>query len=170
MSAMLRQEWHSFGIAMGYRYDASPLVVPDGTPEPPDDPSVYVPTARPGSRAPHVWLADGRSTLDVFGNGFTLLRFDGAADAGPLVSAADATGVPLGVVDVAEREAAERYERALVLVRPDGMVAWRGDALPGAAEDLLATVVGRRARRSAAVPRASTPPSPASTTIVRNDQ
>jgi hypothetical protein len=48
---ILAQEWHSFGVAMGYRYDASPVVVPDGTPPTPDDPSEYVPTARPGHRA-----------------------------------------------------------------------------------------------------------------------
>ena len=38
----------------------------------------------PGGRAPHAWLADGRSTLDLFGRGFTLLRFADAPDAGAL--------------------------------------------------------------------------------------
>ncbi|MCU1616675.1 MAG: hypothetical protein JWO98_4215 [Frankiales bacterium] len=148
MSAMLSQEWHSFGIAMGYRYDASPIVVPDGTPAPDDEPSVYLQTARPGSRAPHVRLADGSSTLDLFGDGFTLLRFDGGIEAGPLATAAGAAGVPLRLVDLAEPEAAALYERALVLVRPDGMVAWRGDALPEDATDLLTTVIGRTTARS----------------------
>jgi hypothetical protein len=147
MSAMLRQEWHSFGIAMGYRYDASPIVVPDGTPAPDDDPSIYVQTARPGSRAPHVRLADGSSTLDLFGDGFTLLRFDPGADAGPLGAAAAAAGVPLRALDLAEPEAAALYERALVLVRPDGMLAWRGHVLPPDATGLLPTVVRRTPTR-----------------------
>ena len=48
----------------------------------------YVPTARPGSRAPHVWLADGRSTLDLFGRGFVLLRLgDEAARRSTVLSA-----------------------------------------------------------------------------------
>ena len=42
---------------------------------PPDDPENFVPSARPGSRAPHALPADGRSTLDLFGRGFVLLRF-----------------------------------------------------------------------------------------------
>lgn len=36
----------------------------------------YVPTARPGSRAPHVWLrrlGERISTLDLYDNGFVLL-------------------------------------------------------------------------------------------------
>jgi hypothetical protein len=33
------------------------------------------------------------------------------------------------VVDVGDRDIAALYERALVLVRPDGHVCWRGDAL-----------------------------------------
>ena len=45
---------------LGYRYDDSPIVWPDGTPAPLDDPNNYVQTARPGARGPHVWLADGQ--------------------------------------------------------------------------------------------------------------
>ena len=88
MNAMLANEWHSFGVAMGYRYDASPIVVPDGTPPTPDEPGEYVQTARPGHRAPHAWLAGGRSTIDLFGDGFTLLRLGFAGDVTPLTAAA----------------------------------------------------------------------------------
>jgi hypothetical protein len=142
MNAMLAQEWHSFGVAMGYRYDASPVVVPDGTPPTPDDPSEYVPTARPGHRAPHAWLADGRSTIDLFGDGFTLLRLVGGGDAGPLEAAAADRSVPLRVIAVDDPAVARLYERRLVLVRPDGMVAWRADSLPDDASLLVATVTG----------------------------
>jgi 2-polyprenyl-6-methoxyphenol hydroxylase-like FAD-dependent oxidoreductase len=143
MNAMLAQEWHSFGVAMGYRYDASPVVVPDGTPPTPDDPSEYLPTARPGHRAPHAWLADGRSTIDLFGDGFTLLRLVGGGDAGPLEAAAADRGVPLRVIAVDDPAVARLYERRLVLVRPDGMVAWRADSLPDDASSLVATVTGK---------------------------
>ena len=51
------------GVHLGARYADSPLCVPDGTPEPPDDPTQVVPSSWPGSRAPHAWLAPGRSTL-----------------------------------------------------------------------------------------------------------
>jgi 2-polyprenyl-6-methoxyphenol hydroxylase-like FAD-dependent oxidoreductase len=142
MNASLAQEWHSFGVAMGYRYDASPVIVPDGTPPTPDDPGEYVPTARPGHRAPHAWLEDGVSTLDWFGDGFTLLRPGFPGDVAPLEAAASARGVPLRVVAVDDPAVARLYARQLVLVRPDGMVAWRADSLPENVSALLASVTG----------------------------
>jgi 2-polyprenyl-6-methoxyphenol hydroxylase-like FAD-dependent oxidoreductase len=143
MNASLAQEWHSFGVAMGYRYDGSPVIVPDGTPPTPDDPGEYVPTARPGHRAPHAWLEDGVSTLDRFGDGFTLLTLGFPGDVAPLEAAAAGRGVPLRVVAVHDPAVARLYERQLVLVRPDGMVAWRADTRPEHPSALLATVTGR---------------------------
>jgi hypothetical protein len=91
----------------------------------------YIQTARPGGRAPHVALADGRSTLDLFGRGFVLLRLGPDAPAGErIVQAAAARGVPLTAVALAEPEMLAAYERRLVLVRPDGHVAWRMPYVP----------------------------------------
>ncbi|MDX6339903.1 MAG: hypothetical protein QOH87_41 [Trebonia sp.] len=145
MNAMLANEWHSFGVAMGYRYDTSPIVIPDGTPPTPDEPGDYVQTARPGHRAPHAWLADGRSTIDLFADGFTLLRLGFAGDLTPLIAAAADRGVPLRVIDLDDPAIARLYERQLVLVRPDGMVAWRADSLPGDVAALVAIVAGNGA-------------------------
>jgi 2-polyprenyl-6-methoxyphenol hydroxylase-like FAD-dependent oxidoreductase len=125
----MRREWFTLGVHLGYRYEGSPISWPDGSAASPDDPNTYVPTARPGSRAPHVWLADGRSTLDLYGRGFTLLRL-GEADPSPIVRAAERRGVPLSVVALGEPAVMAAYERRLVLVRPDGHVAWRADAPP----------------------------------------
>ena len=92
---------------------------------------MYVPTARPGHRAPHAFLADGRSTLDLFGGGFTLLGFGAdVAEAAPLLEAAKERKVPIGFTAIAEPLVAALYERRFVLVRPDGHVAWRGDRMP----------------------------------------
>jgi hypothetical protein len=41
-----------------------------------------------------------------------------------------ARGVPLNTVNIADPAIAALYERVLVLVRPDGHVAWRGDRPP----------------------------------------
>jgi hypothetical protein len=137
-----RKEWASLGIALGYRYDESPISVPDGTPTPSDDGSVYEPTSRPGSRAPHGWLADGRSTLDlVSAEGFTLLCF-GADEPTHLCEAARQRRVPLQVHQVEEPAVARLYEKRLVLERPDGHVAWRGDTLPTDAAGLIDRVRG----------------------------
>ena len=85
----MRHEWFTLGMHLGYRYEDSPICWPDGTAPTPDEPGTYVPTARPGSRAPHAWLADGRSTLDLFGRGFTLMGLGAdASEAAPLIEAA----------------------------------------------------------------------------------
>lgn len=137
---LTRTEWEQLGVHLGYRYEGSPLLVSDGTEAPEDHQSVYVPTTRPGHRAPHVWLqggstgtsASGLSTLDLFGRGFVLIRSGkNPPDVGAFVEAAAQRGIPLRVESL-EHTAVERaYERPLVLVRPDGHCAWRGDAVPG---------------------------------------
>jgi 2-polyprenyl-6-methoxyphenol hydroxylase-like FAD-dependent oxidoreductase len=130
-SELMRREWFTLGIHLGYRYEASPVCWPDGTPPPPDEAGTYEQTARPGHRAPHAWLADGRSTLDLFGRGFTLIGFDAtAAEAAPLVEAAVARHVPIEFVSLAEPKVGALYQRKFVLVRPDGHVAWRDDRMP----------------------------------------
>jgi len=137
-----RKEWNTLGIQLGYRYESA-ICVPDGTLPPSDDPAVYEPTTRPGSRAPHAWLADGRSTLDLFGRGFVLLRLRARdADTTGLEAAARAVGLPLAVVDLDDPAVAALYERRLVLVRPDGHVAWRADAPPADAAAVVARVRG----------------------------
>lgn len=141
-----REDWDSLGMQLGYRYEDSPICIPDGTPAPPDTVMNYVQTSRPGSRAPHAWLPDGRSTLDLFGQGFVLLRLgEGAPSAEPLLAAAQSKGVPMRVEEIAGQAIAALYERRLVLVRPDGHVAWRGDALPQDVETLIETVRGAMA-------------------------
>jgi 2-polyprenyl-6-methoxyphenol hydroxylase-like FAD-dependent oxidoreductase len=124
-------------------YADSPICVPDGTAT--RDPDAPGQSARPGTRAPHCWIGEGRSTLDLFGGGFVLVRFGAAgrdADPAPLVSAASARGVPLEIADVESAEAAALYGRPLALVRPDGHVAWRGEALPDDAGALIDCVRG----------------------------
>lgn len=132
----------SDGIALGYRYE-SPVVIPDGTPPPRDSVMEYHQTSRPGSRAPHAWLSEGRSTIDLFGCGFVLLRFGAdAPDPSVLVAAAKQRHVPLNVVNIGDPAIAQLYERPLVLVRPDGHVAWRSSAAPSDPLAIIDTVRG----------------------------
>ena len=122
------KSWHPIGVHLGYIYHPSPITVPDGAP-PPDDLVGYQPSTVPGARAPHHWLAPGRSTLDLFGDGFALLAF-GDQTIEAVESAAAARHVPLHVHRIRDPAAASLYGAGLVLVRPDGHVAWRGEALP----------------------------------------
>jgi len=142
-AAIMRLEWFANGVMLGYRYDNSPLVWPDGTPAPADETQTYTQTARPGARAPHVRLADGRSTLDLYGRSFTLLRLGPnppAADR--LERAAAERGVPLTSIAIDEPKVLAAYLSKLVLVRPDGHVAWRADAEPNDAYALIDAVRG----------------------------
>ena len=149
MSASLHQEWHSQGIGMGYRYEGSPVIVADGSPATPDDADRYVPTARPGHHAPHAWLADGRSTLDLFGHGFVLIRFgDKPSDVTAIVEMAAEHSLPLTVVDMNDKAIERLYGSGLVLVRPDAHVCWRGDRLPDDVGRILDIVRGVPAERA----------------------
>jgi hypothetical protein len=136
------------GLIFGASYD-SRAVVPDGSPPVPvDDPvTQYAPSARPGSRAPHVWLerAGGQrgervSTIDLFGTSFVLLT---GAEGGAWIEAAARLTSPDRPELVAHgiggggafadpegwwREVYGVAADGAVLVRPDGHVGWRSRA------------------------------------------
>ncbi|MEM7413507.1 MAG: FAD-dependent monooxygenase [Myxococcota bacterium] len=130
-------------IDLGTRYDSSPIVCDDGTP-PIDrsDNRVYEATTKPGGRAPHVSLRGGRSILDLYGRGLTLVCTDAANGTDALQRAAEERRVPLRIEAVPEASAA--YPLPFTLVRPDGVVAWRGSALPSEPAGVIETVVGSR--------------------------
>ncbi|MGH3933403.1 MAG: FAD-dependent monooxygenase [Pseudonocardiaceae bacterium] len=108
----------SDGLVLGRTY-RSAAVQADGVP-PPESVASYRPDAAPGCRAPHVWLPDGRSTLDLFGPWFTLLAGH---------SYGDSVALPYPVhrhrLDSSTRDAYGIADRGAVLVRPDGHIAWR---------------------------------------------
>jgi len=147
IGASKMREFMTLGVVLGYRYDSSPVVVPDGTPAPPADFINYVPSSRPGSLAPHAWRHDGSSLYDHFGQGFTLLAGGGSLDADldAARAAAAACGLPLKVLRPVEGGIASLYPTRYTLVRPDQHVAWRGDAWPADGQALLERVSGRGA-------------------------
>ena len=59
-----------------------------------------------------------------------------------MVAAARARGVPLRQIDLADPAIVKTYERKLVLVRPDGHVAWRGDECPADAIAVIDRIRG----------------------------
>lgn len=143
LEAHVRLEFNIPGVTFGGRYDGSPIVVPDGTSPPPDTPNEYVPTACPGGRPPHAWLEDGRSLYDTFHWGWTLLALGpDAPQAIGFQSAAKAAGLDLQVVRHADRALRALYGTPLVLIRPDHIVAWRGQDDSRAAEVLRACTGG----------------------------
>ena len=146
ISAAKLREFHTLGVVKGYRYDDSPVIVPDGSAAPAHDFVNYVPSAHPGCIAPHAWLHDGSSLYDHFGPGLTLLVTDGTRGGGDvdrLRAAAAACGVPLTVLCPSEPAMAGLYQARFALIRPDQHVAWRGHRLPEALAPLLRQVTGQ---------------------------
>ena len=137
--AHVRLEFNIPGVSFGGRYDDSPAIVSENSPAPADEPNVYTPTAKPGGRPPHAWLEDGRSLYDTFGPEWTLLSLGAqSADTASFEAAAALHGIKLSVVRHADPELARLYESRLVLIRPDQVVAWRGEDASGAARALEA--------------------------------
>jgi 2-polyprenyl-6-methoxyphenol hydroxylase-like FAD-dependent oxidoreductase len=142
LNAHVRLEFNIPGVTFGGRYDHSPIIVKDGTPAPPDEPNRYQPSASPGGRAPHAWLADGRSLYDSFHSGWTLLMLGPKApDGQAFEQGAAALGLDLQVVAHAAPALLTLYEAPLVLIRPDQIVAWRGTHA-GPAQAVLAQASG----------------------------
>ncbi len=128
-----RSEFNIPGITFGTRYDDSPIVLCDGTMPPPDQANVYEPTACPGGRAPHIWFNGEKkaslSLYDLFDFEFTLLKLDGfrEEEAVSFQNAAADLNVPLSIIKLPDDEVRSLYGADLVLIRPDQIVAWRGD-------------------------------------------
>lgn len=129
------------GIEYGYRYHNSPVICAELGHPPVNPAHRYIPSTVPGARPPSVFLPDGTALFDLFGPGFTLLRF-ADIDVTDVVSAAADHGVPLTVVDVRDPHTRKLYERDLVLIRPDQHVAWRGNSGPVDAMALIDRVRG----------------------------
>lgn len=140
----LLERWgvRTLGLVFGVTYDSG-AVLADGTtpPELSDVGTDYVPTAEPGHRMPHLWLTHNRSTLDAFGEWFTLLTPD------PRYWEPQATAPwPLHIETLPDEhiDLCGFGPRGALLIRPDGHVGarWRdrppGDSLPHA----LATMTG----------------------------
>lgn len=135
-----RRYGNHFGVEFGATYESA-AVISDGTsgPEVEDSFSDYAPSGHPGGRAPHVWLGRGGarlSTIDLFGPGFTLLAgSDGREWASAAAAVRRRHGVPIAAYVIGDAGLDDRegvfYERygietdGAVLVRPDGVVAWR---------------------------------------------
>lgn len=143
LNGHVRREFNIPGVTFGGRYDGSPIIVADGTSAPPDAPNTYVPSACPGGRPPHAWLADGRSLYDTFNFEWTLLVLgEDAPDASGFEHASRQAGLDLKVVRHTAAELLALYEAPLVLIRPDQIVAWRGHETSRAPE-IFARVMGR---------------------------
>jgi 2-polyprenyl-6-methoxyphenol hydroxylase-like FAD-dependent oxidoreductase len=144
-----------YDVVFGQRYDAGALL-PEGTP--PDQPFELFArlSARPGTRAPHLEIEhNGRrlSTLDLFGRGLVLFCSDvawrraaqaiGKRYSVPLACHSFGPGGELRDVEGRWPSAYGISTSGAVLVRPDGVVAWRSPNGEVDAKGKLTEVLGR---------------------------
>ena len=141
---------HDFNIEVGYIYN-SPTILTDGLlAKEHDDPRVS--RGRPGSRAPHVWLEQRVSSIDLFDKSFVLLA---GRDGDTWCEAARKVarryeGFPFRAFCVGSAELKDPHDKFLdsygitasgaVLVRPDAFVAWSAASLVPDPETTLARV------------------------------
>ncbi|KAL6693885.1 hypothetical protein J3F84DRAFT_396159 [Trichoderma pleuroticola] len=149
----------SHGIELGYRYNASPIVVPDTeATEPKWSILHYIPSTWPGARAPHVFLSDGEtSVFDLFGQDYTIVDFSEEGKwAESFTKAAKRLGIPIKAVRLPQEKHVQKiWERTAVLVRPDDHVAWRlpldEAAFDGDVDGILKIAVGQASNTEAGV-------------------
>ena len=139
-----RREFLALGVVLGSRIASSPAILSEaGAPTASRDASAYVPSAAPGSLAPHAWLGADDSLYDHFAvNELTLLvvQEQAAQAAQAIARAADAAGIPLRVISPPWADLHSLYQADLALIRPDQFVAWRGDSVADACSALLRAV------------------------------
>lgn len=128
-------------VIMGFRNRSTAVVIDDDDPAPVENP--FQPSARPGFHAPNVPLADGQSTVDLFGD---WLLFTGPDHVDGWRAAAANAPVDVQVHSLGAE--ADRYgvgSTGASLVRPDGIVAWRTTDEPttDAVSTVLRTVLSR---------------------------
>jgi hypothetical protein len=105
--------------------------------------------ARAGHHLAPATLRQGQNVFEVLGTGFTLLAIgEHSAAVQVLVDAAAALEIPLTLVQEAVGSEADRYEAALIMVRPDQFVAWASQDThldAAQAQLLLRSITGGRA-------------------------
>ncbi len=140
--------WNAPLVTMGYRYGSSAVIDPVLDLPSTEDLAASLDGA-PGSRIPHGWL-DGTtvSTVDLNASRFAVLAGpDGAhwCDAARKVGAA--RGMELRAVRLDEKgaAAARLEDDGVMLLRPDGFIAWRSRRSADATvlDEVLTSVTGR---------------------------
>lgn len=139
-------------MTMGYGYASPAIALEQG--EDPPGPGTNALDGRPGTRAPHVWMnRDGKkiSSLDLFGRRFVMLvgkNGDAWRAARDHVSAL--FYLPIDFAEIDDHDAFGIRSSGALLVRPDGIVAFRSKSKCDrtALTQAFSKILGRRAPSS----------------------
>jgi putative polyketide hydroxylase len=153
------EHYNELGMIFGISYDRGALV-PDGSEAPSVDNPVmdYVPSARPGSRLPHIWLACGKtrlSTIDLIGPYLLVLTGkSGESWRKGAENLRESSKVPIRLELIGSEDDGAIYDPSgqwtrvfginddgVIIVRPDGHIAWRSVTSKGNPIEELGSVV-----------------------------
>ncbi len=139
ISLTKRVEYFSLDLVLGHRYLESPVIPGDSDGEHPNED--WTVTARPGRRLPHLWVSPGVSTLDLIGPGLTMLVI-GETSPDQMSLDVEQLGPPIALVHIANAELSARLGAKVLIVRPDQIVAWRGQSVPDDLPAVLNVISG----------------------------
>jgi len=130
------------GAELGYSYAGSNLIAFEEGNLPEWSITQYVPTSRPGTRLPHMWLSDGRAVQDALGADYQVLDLSGNKDTTALERAFADARVPVQTFRSDQPELRKVYGASLLVLRPDLHIFWRGDELPANVAEFVAAATG----------------------------
>lgn len=154
-----QQEKHmnALGLDLGFIYHSN-FILSETNASLSVSPSQYIPTAQPGARAPHCWLKRNQqtiSTLDLFEKSFVFLigaegqEWEKTLQAilpnitTPIIFYRIATDTIITDPSNTWHELYEISTKGIVLVRPDGHVAWRTSTLSEEPHSVLTQVIDK---------------------------
>jgi 2-polyprenyl-6-methoxyphenol hydroxylase-like FAD-dependent oxidoreductase len=142
------QEWNARATgakeevnAFEPNYEGSPIVMGSGRAQPSAVGSHRF-AAQPGHHLAPMPLSTSRSLFEELGSGFTLIDLSDGSNTERFKAAASKLGIPLTCVSDTADGGRERYDAALVLVRPDHFVSWTGHAGAGDPTAVLEQAAG----------------------------
>lgn len=122
------REFNSLGLVKGAMY-SSRIVWPNSNGNESIDCINYFPTCKPGAILPHFWMENDVSVYDLLGREFSVLVLASSVDKNEIAEEARDLQVPIQLVDLVESPIAlSLYNANVVLVRPDGVVSYKGSS------------------------------------------
>jgi 2-polyprenyl-6-methoxyphenol hydroxylase-like FAD-dependent oxidoreductase len=146
------QQYCCAGLNFGYFYDQSPIMLYDDETAPDYSMGSFTPSTVPGCRAPHFWLAEGRSLYDELGKAYTLLCLKPVEPSALawLTSAAAQARMPLKIMDLSGLDnVPPAYKHPYVMVRSDTHTVWRGHEITQTLADELVAVLSGHLKQAA---------------------
>ena len=146
------QQYCCAGLNFGYFYDQSPIMLYDDETAPDYSMGSFTPSTVTGCRAPHFWLAEGRSLYDELGKAYTLLCLKPVEPSALawLTNAAAQARMPLKIMDLSGLEnVPPAYKHPYVMVRSDAHTVWRGHEITQTLADELVAVLSGHLKQAA---------------------